>query len=165
MAHVAYLTITGKKQGLISQGCNTQDSLGSKFQSSHMNEITVIACHHSMSKFAGEHRKSHNPIVLTKNIDKSTPLLATAFAQGEKLSCKFNFFRNNDKGFNEHFYSIELVDAVIVGSEFVLPNTVSSHGDEMHETISFSYNQIVWTHQISGTQGFDSWDNGGWGEQ
>ncbi|RQW62157.1 Hcp family type VI secretion system effector [Vibrio viridaestus] len=163
MAHVAYLSITGKTQGLISRGCNTQDSLGSKFQSNHTDEITVLSCHHSMSKFGGGHRKSHNPLVITKNIDKSTPLLSTAFSKGEKLSCKLSFYRNNEQGFNEHFYSIELVDAVVVGSEFSLPHTINSHGDEMHEIISLSYNQIIWTHKISGTEGFDSWENGGWG--
>jgi len=34
----------------------------------------------------------------------------------------------------------------------------------MNEVISLSYEQIAWTHQISGTEGFDSWENGGWGE-
>ncbi|MBF4449048.1 type VI secretion system tube protein Hcp, partial [Vibrio anguillarum] len=28
MAHTAYLTIVGEKQGLISSGCNTKDSMG-----------------------------------------------------------------------------------------------------------------------------------------
>jgi len=165
MAHVAYLSITGKTQGLISKGCNTLDSMGGKYQESHSDEITVFSCHHSMSKFGEGHRKAHDPIIITKNIDKSTPLLATAFAKGEKLSCKLNFYRNNEKGFNELFYTIELVDAVVVGAEFSLPNTVSSHGDEMHGIISLSYNQIIWTHQLSGTEGFDSWENGGWGGQ
>jgi len=161
MAHVAYLTVEGVSQGLISKGCNTQDSIGGKYQSGHTNEITVLACNHSMSKF--EQRKSHNPVVITKNIDKSSPLLAAAFSKGEKLSCKLNFFRNNDQGFNELFYTIELVDAVIVATDFVLPHTVNSHGDEMHEMISLSYKEIIWTHKVSGTEGYDSWANGGWG--
>ncbi|CAM3604357.1 Major exported protein [Vibrio aerogenes CECT 7868] len=32
MAHVAYLTLSGEKQGLISSGCNTKDSMGNRYQ-------------------------------------------------------------------------------------------------------------------------------------
>lgn len=137
--------------------------MGGKYQSNHIDEISVIACNHSMSKY--EQRKLHNPVVISKNIDKSSPLLASAFSKGEKLSCKINFFRNNEQGFNELFYTIELVDAIIVALDFVLPNTINSHVDEMHEMISFGYKDIIWTHKISGTEGYDSWNNGEWGEK
>lgn len=44
-----------------------------------------------MSKDAHQHRKSHAPVFITKNIDKSTPLLATAFANQEYLNCTIEF--------------------------------------------------------------------------
>ncbi|HFQ4989592.1 TPA: type VI secretion system tube protein TssD [Vibrio vulnificus] len=69
MAHTAYLSIIGKTQGSISQGCNTKDSIGNKAQESHNNEITVLACNFTLSKHGGPAE-----VVITKPIDKASPL-------------------------------------------------------------------------------------------
>lgn len=162
MAHVAYITINGEKQGLISSGCNTKDSMGNKFQEPHKNEITVLACDHHMSKNPQQHSKNHSPIFITKNIDKSTPLLATAFAKQEHLNCVIDFFRTNEQGYNEKFYSIELKKAVISDISFSLPHTVHNYQHEMCEVIALSYQEITWNHNVCGTMGYDNWDQGGW---
>ncbi|OTA20506.1 hypothetical protein Xbed_01310 [Xenorhabdus beddingii] len=39
MANSIYVTIKGKNQGLISQGCSTLDSIGNKFQMGHEDQI------------------------------------------------------------------------------------------------------------------------------
>ncbi|EIF8196713.1 Hcp family type VI secretion system effector [Vibrio vulnificus] len=161
MAHNAYLTISGEKQGLISNGCNTPDSLGGKYQKPHINEITVIATEHTMMKIQGQHSKSHNPITITKFIDKSTPLLATAFARQEHLECTLNFYRTNGNGYNEKFYTVELKKALITAINFSQPHTLLSHDEEMTEQISISYRDIIWKHNIAGTEGYDNWENGG----
>ncbi|SJN56206.1 Major exported protein [Vibrio ruber DSM 16370] len=162
MAHVAYIKIEGEKQGLISSGCNTKDSMGNKYQESHKDEITLLTCDHHMSKDVHQHRKSHAPVFITKNIDKSTPLLATAFANQEYLNCTIEFFRTNEQGYNEKFYIIELNKAVISEISFSLPHTTHDHQSEMHEVIALSYKEISWKHSISGTMGYDSWEQGGW---
>lgn len=41
MANIIYLKMTGEKQGLISSGCSTLESIGNKYQSSHEDEIFV----------------------------------------------------------------------------------------------------------------------------
>ncbi|MDW6002137.1 Hcp family type VI secretion system effector [Vibrio mangrovi] len=162
MAHVAYITINGEKQGLISSGCNTKDSMGNKYQEAHTDEVTLLACDHRISKGSQQHSKTHSPIYITKNIDKSSPLLATAFARQEHLDCTIDFFRTNEQGYNEKYYSIELVKAVISEINFTLPHCIQSHHEEMHETIALSYKEIVWKHHISGTMGYDNWEQGGW---
>ncbi len=50
MANTIYLTITGKKQGLISSGCSTYDSIGNKYQTGHENEIYVYSFDHDISR-------------------------------------------------------------------------------------------------------------------
>ncbi|WNJ96280.1 Hcp family type VI secretion system effector [Vibrio ruber] len=164
MAHVAYITINGEKQGLISSGCNTKDSMGNKYQESHADEITILSCDHHMAKSPHQHGKSHAPIRIIKNVDKSSPLLSTAFARQEHLDCVIHFYRTNEQGYNEKFYSIELTKAIISGMSFALPHTVHAHQEEMHEVIELSYQEIAWQHSISGTMGYDNWDQGGWGE-
>ncbi|MEI8633550.1 type VI secretion system tube protein TssD [Vibrio sp. PP-XX7] len=103
------------------------------------------------------------PLLLSpKNIDKSSPLLATAFAKQEHLDCIINFYRTNEQGYNEKFYSIELKKAVISSLRFVLPHTVHEHEQEMYEELELSYKEIIWNHNVRGTMGYDSWDQGGW---
>lgn len=135
--------------------------MGNKFQTEHMNEITVLCCEHNMNKQPEDTRKTHCPLYITKNIDKASPLLATAFASQEYLDCVIDFFRTNEQGYNEKFYTIELKKALVTGIDFTQPHTVLSHNEEMHENIALSYKEIVWKHNIAGTMGYDNWENGG----
>lgn len=158
MAHLAYLTINGKTQGLISSGCNSQDSIGSRHQIDHLNQITVLACEHSLQKHNHQHRKSHDALRITKPVDKSSPLLGTAFSRQEILQCDIHFYRTNDKGYNEHYYTIRLMDALLSGINFVHPHSSSESGLEAYEVISLRYRDIVWIHPTAGTEGYDAWE-------
>ena len=159
MAHTAYLTINGETQGLISSGCNTQDSMGNKCQLSHVDEITVLSTEYSMTKSAGGAGSNNAPVVITKCIDKASPLIAAAFSRQEPMDCTIKFYRTNDRGGNENYYTIDLKKALIVSCDFSQPHTVSSHKEDMHETISFTYKEIIWNHNIAGTMGYATWEN------
>lgn len=39
MSNLIYLSVTGEKQGLISSGYSSSDSIGNKYQSAHENEV------------------------------------------------------------------------------------------------------------------------------
>ncbi|MFU2317222.1 hypothetical protein [Rahnella sp. PCH160] len=39
MANQIYMTLNGEKQGLISQGCGTYDSMENKYQALHRDQI------------------------------------------------------------------------------------------------------------------------------
>ncbi len=153
MAHTAYLSIIGKTQGSISQGCNTKDSIGNKAQESHSNEITVLACSFTLSKHGGSAE-----VVITKPIDKASPLLGNAFSKQEHLQCTLKFYRTNEQGYNENFYTVELVDALIATLSFDQPNVLNSGDEDMSEVLHFSYRDIIWKHNISGTEGYETWE-------
>lgn len=99
MANVSYMTITGKKQGLISSGCSSNPSIGNKCQMGHEDEIMMLSYSHNMiggndgSVTGG--RGKHMPVVIIKNLDKSTPLLAMALHDGEEIECKINFIERH----------------------------------------------------------------------
>lgn len=154
MAHTAYLSIIGNTQGSISQGCNTKDSIGNKAQESHSNEITVLACHFSLSKHGGPAE-----VAITKPIDKASPLLGNAFSKQEHLQCTISFYRTNEQGYNEKFYTMELVDALIFTLSFNQPNVLQTGDEEMSEELFLSYRDIIWKHRISGTEGYEMWEN------
>ena len=153
MAHTAYLSVIGKTQGSISQGCNTKDSIGNKAQESHLNEITVLSFNYTLSKHGGTAEA-----VITKPIDKASPLLGNAFSKQELLQCTIKFYRTNEQGYNENFYSIELVDALIKTLSFDQPNVLNSVDEDMSETLHLSYRDILWKHKIAGTEGYQTWE-------
>lgn len=152
MAHTAYLKIIGKTQGLISQGCNTKDSIGNKAQESHSDEITVLACNFTICKHGGA-----GEVFISKPIDKASPLLGNAFSKQEHLQCEIQFYRTNEQGYNEQFYTIELVDALISTLSFSQPNVLQTGDEDMSEELALTYRDIIWKHKISGTEGYETW--------
>ena len=88
----AYIAITGEKQGNITAGCNTSDSMGNKYQQDHSDESTIIEFSHNVNvprdPQSGQPtgQRVHKPFVVTKRFDKASPLLYQALCTGERLS-------------------------------------------------------------------------------
>lgn len=81
MANISYLSLSGETQGLISAGCSTLDSVGNKAQPEHKDQIMVYALMHSISR---SQNVNHHELIITKPVDKSSPLLAKALSDNEK---------------------------------------------------------------------------------
>jgi len=155
MATAAYLKIIGVSQGDISNDCNTPQSMGNGCQTSHKDEITVLSFSHSMSY---ENKSVHRPIQIIKKIDKSSPLLAQACANAEKLNCTLQFYRKSPDGaLQEAFYEISLSGAMIKNIAVELPNVQYMGEMEMTEVIDISYRDITWKHLSATTNGYSSW--------
>ena len=95
MANQSYMTIVGKKQGLISAGCSSQDSIGNKCQAGHEDEIMVLACSHNMA--AGNDGTTsggggkHMPVVITKILTNLRLCQRVLFMKAKKLNVKLTF--------------------------------------------------------------------------
>src|SRR5690554_2104254 len=80
----AYMTIEGTKQGLITAGTFTEDSVGNIFQEGHEDQILVQAFDHQViiprDPQSGQPtgQRVHKPLMITKVFDKSSPLLFNA---------------------------------------------------------------------------------------
>ncbi|SHO58052.1 type VI secretion system tube protein TssD [Vibrio quintilis] len=159
MAHLAYLTLKGEKQGLISSGCNTKDSMGNRYQETHTDQITVLACQYSLSKLPHQHGINHDGIQITKPKDKASPLLATAFAKQEHLEGTIDFYRTNEQGHYQKFYSVAFQKAVVSSVSDLTPHVIHSSGEEMHEVIGFRYKGVQWEHFPCGTLAYDGWED------
>jgi type VI secretion system Hcp family effector len=157
MASHGYITITGKTQGLISAGCSSQESIGNKCQAGHTDEIMVLALNHGMANVANIQRATHGPIVITKNIDKSSPLLAQALTTREVINCVISFYRTSAYGTQEKFYSIKLGDAQVADLMLDMPHAALHSEAETQEQLSIRYRSIIWTHHIAGTSGSCFW--------
>jgi type VI secretion system secreted protein Hcp len=162
----AYLTIEGVTQGDITNGASTEDSVGNIYQEGHENEILIQAFSHEVSvptdvqsgQPTGQRR--HKAMVVTKVFDKSSPMLYVALTTGERLTkCTLKWYRTSTTGTQEHYFTIELEDAIITDIKAHMPNCQDpSHAHFTHlEDVSFSYRKITWTHDKAGTSGSDDW--------
>ncbi len=162
----AYLSIEGARQGNITQGTFTQESVGNVYQEGHENEILVEAFNHTVTiprdpqSGQATGQRVHKPLVITKVFDKCSPLLYTALTTGEQIKkCKLKFYRTSVDGNQEHYFTIALEDAIIVDINAYMPNCQDpSKAHFTHlEDVAFTYRKITWTHEVGGTEGSDDW--------
>lgn len=163
MANHGYMHITGKRQGLISAGCSGVESIGNRCQIAHVDEIMVLAYSHNMTTGtdggASGGRGMHLPLVITKSIDKSSPLLASALHEREELECIINFYRTSPAGGQDKYYAIKLTGAKIAHINLQVPHAIHFNDAQPQELVSIRYRDISWTHVQAGTCAYSTWGN------
>jgi type VI secretion system secreted protein Hcp len=140
--------------------------VGNIYQEGHENEILVQAFNHTVTVptdvQSGQPtgQRMHQPLTITKVFDKSSPLLYVALSTGERLTkCLLKFYRTSTSGTQEHYFTVQLEDAIITNIDAYMPNCQdpnSAHFTHL-EDVSFTYRQITWNHEIAGTSGSDDW--------
>jgi type VI secretion system secreted protein Hcp len=117
------------------------------------NSIQIDSFNQEMARTSG--RIEHKHLVITKVIDKASPLLFKALSSDESVdSAEFRFFRPgiSGSGSEEHFYTIKIESGKI---ESMITFTDSSD-PYYFEEISISFQDITWTDEISGATHTDS---------
>ncbi len=172
MADRIYFKIQGAQQGLISAGASSEDSLGNDKQEEHQDEIFVQAFNHIVARPVDPRSgqpagaRAHQPITITKYVDKSTPLLYSALVTGEGLTeCVLKFYRDTNQKPNQHYFTITLTNARIVNITASRPtflNQTEFRDDSLRpppishlEEVSLSYGKIEWHHEVANTQALD----------
>ena len=159
MALNAYLRLTGDIQGEIN---------GSVTQAGREDSIMVIAFNHEVesprnaTSGLATGKRQHKPLIITKEIDKSTPLLMNALTNNENLSeVILQFWRPSRSGKEFQFYTIELTNARIVDIHQEMLNNKypenMQHAEREH--ISFVYQKITWTYEDGGITSTDDWES------
>jgi len=158
MALNAYLRLTGETQGEIK---------GSVTQAGREDSIMVIAVSHEVvsprdaASGLPTGKRQHKPFVITKEIDKSTPLLFNLLTMNENITeWRLDFWRPSRTGKEVQFYSVELVNANIAGIRTEMLN--NKYPENMQhaerEMIEFTYQKITWTWQDGGITAEDDWE-------
>jgi type VI secretion system secreted protein Hcp len=162
MALNAYLRLKGAKQG---------DIRGSVVQKGREGRIAVIAVSHEIQSprdsASGQAtgRRVHKPLVITKELDKSTPLLHQALVTNEQIaSFTLDFFSAKSlgaggAGAEVNDYTITLQDAAITSIRTVMPNNRDPELAKRatYEEIAFTYRKITWTWVDGGITASDDW--------
>lgn len=164
MALNAYLTLKGVKSGDIKGSCTLKG---------RENQIVVIAAHHEVTSPRDAAtglptgKRQHRPFVITKEVDKATPLLYQALVNNEVLSdFELHFWRPGIKtaagtGGEVQYYTVKLSQAQVVDISFKQPNTrdLESHKVAEFEDIAFSYQHIEWIWTDGGVSASDDLGN------
>ena len=108
MAEPVYLFL--KVNGTTIQGDSSQTSLGRADSIECLYYRQAFATGHTSSGMAATGRRTYDPLVIRKRIDKASPLLAKALIQNSLVEGVFKFFRPNPlgDGTTEQFYTTEI---------------------------------------------------------
>jgi len=163
MAMMAYAYLKGQKSGAVN---------GSITQKGRENSIGVIAVTHSIVSPRDPQsglptgQRMHKPFVITKELDKATPVLYNILCTNENLlEAVFKFFTPQVKaatgvgGEVQHF-TVKLTNANIASIDFRMANI--RHPDltkfTEFEEIALTYQKIEWTWNDGGITALDDWE-------
>ena len=151
MSEMIYLTLKGNKQGLISAGCSSYDSIGNKYQDSHRDQILVYSTTYELAR---KQNVSHAPFIMIKADDKSSPLLISAISNNEILDCLFEYHRVDKSGVMIAYKKILLTKASIIRITNESPNSLTENEMQPFEKVSLLYESITCTHNTANTSGY-----------
>ncbi len=106
-------------------------------------------------------RRQHEPVVIQKRVDKSTPLLLKALCRHEPVnSAEFMFFRPSQggSGAEEKFFTVMLENGYIASVKQVSEDAIigGEAAPPMMEKVAFIFKSITWTYEIGGATHKDS---------
>ena len=159
MALNAYLRLKGETQGEIK---------GSVTQGGREDSIMVIGFSHDIvsprdaASGLPTGKRQHKPVVITKEIDKATPLLHNVLVNNENITeWELRFWQPSASGKEFQFYTVQLVNASIAGikSEMLNNKYPENMPHKEREQISFCYQKIIWTFEDGGITAEDDWES------
>lgn len=154
----AYLRLDGETQGWI---------IGGATQAGREDLIMVIAYDHIISSLRDPStcqpsKLNHLPLSITKEIDKSTPLLLQAFENNERMTqFKLDFWETSATGQEVQYYTVELTDAYIAGirQEMLNNKYPENMQHKERENISFTYSQVLRRYVDGGIENYAIWES------
>lgn len=101
-------------------------------------------------------RGQHKPVVITKNIDKSSPLIAGALHDGEEIECSIDFYRTSSVGSQEKYFTVRLSGARIASMNAHVPHSINMADGQPQEIIAVRYRDMTWTHVQAGARSYST---------
>ena len=101
-------------------------------------------------------RRTYEPLTMTKEVDKSTPLLYKGLTQNQIAEGIIKFYRpsTSGDGTTEQFFTIEFDQGRISS----LRTSMNEDG-EIHDEIAFVFQTITWTYEDGGITHTDTWSS------
>ncbi|MEO1695784.1 MAG: type VI secretion system tube protein TssD [Planctomycetota bacterium] len=158
MANAFYIKVNGETQGEL-KGDVEQENREGMIRGYSFSNSTTIPRHADSGQPTGT--RTHHPVVFSKHVDCSSPLLWQAMTKGERLTeVVFDFYKISPSGENTNYYSVRLQNAIIVEMQTELMDTSGATGtqsEEVREHLHLTYETIEWENKDAGTMSTDSW--------
>ena len=159
MAGNAYLTLAGQKQGPITGGVTEKGKEGSILVHAFNNRVLSPR---DPTSGLPTGKRQHVPVVILKEIDKSSVVLWNALVNNESLTTwVLRFWTQAANGAMQEIYTITLTNASIASiEEYMLDNTVAANASlPMMERITFTYQKIQWVWTAGALTAQDDWES------
>lgn len=129
--------------------------------------IEVVALMHDVSlptddlsgKVTGT--RIHQPFLINKEIDSSSPYLYKAITTGQTLkSAEFKYYRINDAGQEEEYMNVLLEDVKITAMIPIMYDVKTAYGEGRNhlECVQLHYEKITWKYLDGNIIHSDSWN-------
>jgi type VI secretion system secreted protein Hcp len=151
----AFMRIKGKSGDI--KGGATQKGREGMIVVHALEQNVVMPVDASSGMAAG--RRVHKPIVITKNVDKSSAPLHLALSRDEVLSeVTIQFFEVGRDGMERNHYTIVLKNARITGLRHVMPDNNKPDLARLpaYEELTLVYESITWTWHDGGLTATDA---------
>ncbi|WP_438022250.1 type VI secretion system tube protein TssD [Sorangium sp. So ce233] len=166
MALQAHLKLKGVTQGPID---------GSVTQKGREKSVAIIAVQHQIvsprdpATGMPSGKRQHKPFVITKELDKATPLLYNALVNNESISeWELKFYTPGTQatkniGKEQNHYTVKLTNATVASIDFYMENTRRPDAREIpeYEKVAFTYQKIEWSYDDGdgARQADDDWES------
>ncbi len=158
MALNAYLRLWGETQGEIK---------GSVTQAGREDSILIIGFNHGVvsprdaASGLPTGKRQHEQLIVTKEVDKSSPLLMNVLVNNENITTlELRFWQPSASGQEVQFYTVKLTNASIAGIRQEMLN--NKYADNMahkeREHVGFCYQKIEWVYEDGGVTADDDWE-------
>jgi len=153
----SHLTLEGEKQGVINGSCEMQG---------RENSILVYQMDHDIhmpidpQSGLPSSKRIHGPLTITKEFDKSSPMLYQALCAGEHMKkVTIKWYRISPQGAEEHYFTHVMENAIIVAIKPYVPVVFLKENEPYRqmEQVAFTYEKIKWTWEPDGIESEDSW--------
>lgn len=144
------------------EGESTQTSLGREGSVECLSFTDSVRTAREKGSGLATGRRTYEPIVFRKRIDKSSPLFAKALCANEVVEGIFKFYRPNREGdgTTEQFFTISISKGRISHITRHSPDTIdpASAAEPPTEEIGIVFHSIEWTYEDGGVTHLDEWD-------
>lgn len=143
-----------KSNGTDIQGESTIASMGRANSIECLSFEGAMAIPRDAATGQARGRRTYEPIVIRKRIDKSSPLLARALCNNEIVEGAFRLYRPSADGTTQHFFTIEFKSGRVSSHKLYVPDTIvpATSTQPPLEEVSFVFSSIKWRYEIGGVE-------------
>jgi type VI secretion system secreted protein Hcp len=159
MAFGAYLTLTAQRQGAIRGSVTQRGREGKILVVSTRHEIV---CPRNPQSGIPTGKRMHKPFIITKELDRSTPLLFVVHCTNENIvEARLDYWTSTPTGQEKQHFTVRMLNANISSIAFKMANIRNPKLQRLteYEEVAFTYEKIEWTWNDGGLTAIDDWEN------